>query len=755
VTEAMARNRSEVAARARALATGPLEAVFPLIALVVLQRVLFPAPMGVVLNGALVGGRIALIALGIVLVYRANRVVNFAQGDLGGVPATLGVMLVVSWGWSYWLGLTVGLVAAVVLGVLIEMLVIRRFATAPRLVLTVATLGISQLLIGAALLLPRAFGDTSFAPRLVPPFGTTFEYGGTIFNANDIITMAVVPVAFLLLAVFLQRSTVGIAIVGAAERSDRALTLGIPVKRLHTIVWAVASVLAFLAMYLRAGAVGLPIGEVLAPTFLVQALGAAVFGRFERFTTIACAAIGLGIVDQSMTFQPGNRPAYNDAVLFAIVLVALLLTRRTGTGRVDRDASTWQAVREVRPIPRELAHLPEVRFGRAALWLVLGVFVLTLPTWLSTSKVGLATIIVLFGIVAASLVVLSGWAGQVSLGQMAFVGLGAAVGGALTNGPGWELDIPLVGWHLTVREWDLGAAMLIAGLVGGVAAVVVGYPALRRRGMTLAVSTLAFALFVSSYLLNRSIFDWLPARHIGKPVLFHSIDVSNETRLYFVALGTLALALLMVTGLRRSRTGRVLIAIRENERAAQSYGVNAIRTTMAAFALSGFLAAVAGSLYVHQQTGLSADPYLPQRSLELFSMVVIGGLGSLPGALLGAVYVQGGDFFLPLEWQFLASGAGLLLILLVFPAGLGAVLAELRDMALRRVARRRGLVVPSLVADVRVPDASEQDHPLPSAARPAPPPPEEPDVPPEETVIEEAAAELATTAAGAESEDVR
>jgi branched-chain amino acid transport system permease protein len=314
-----------------------------------------------------------------------------------------------------------------------------------------------------------------------------------------------------------------------------------------------------------------------------------------------------------------------------------------------------------------------------------------------------------------------------------------------------------VGWHLTVRQWDLGAAMLIAGLVGGVAAVVVGYPALRRRGMTLAVSTLAFALFVSSYLLNRSIFDWLPARRIGTPVLFHSIDVSNETRLYFVALGTLALALLMVTGLRRSRTGRVLIAIRENERAAQSYGVNAIRTTMAAFALSGFLAAVAGSLYVHQQTGLSADPYLPQRSLEVFSMVVIGGLGSLPGALLGAVYVQGGHFFLPLEWQFLASGAGLLLILLVFPAGLGAVLAELRDMALRRVALRRGLVVPSLVADVRVPDASEHDHPLPSAGHPSPPPeePEEPDVPPVETVIEEAAAELATTAAGAESEDVR
>lgn len=92
----------------------------PLLALFVFQQVVYPAPSGIVLNGAIGGGRIALIALGIALVYRANRVVNFAQGDLGAVPAVLGVMLVVAWGWSYWAGLFVGLLASVVLGVLVE-----------------------------------------------------------------------------------------------------------------------------------------------------------------------------------------------------------------------------------------------------------------------------------------------------------------------------------------------------------------------------------------------------------------------------------------------------------------------------------------------------------------------------------------------------------------------------------------------------------------------------------------------------------
>jgi ABC-type branched-subunit amino acid transport system permease subunit len=685
----------------------------PLVALVVLQQVFFPAPMGIVLNGALVGGRIALIALGIALVYRANRVVNFAQGDLGALPAVLGVMLVVAWGWSYWFGLVVGLLAAVLLGVLVEGLIVRRFFTAPRLVLTVATIGLSQLLAGAGLFLPRAFGDQSFGTRLPQPFDASWVFGGVTFNANDILTMIVVPVCLLALALFLQRSTIGIAIVGAAERADRAFTLGIPVKRLHTVVWVVASVLAFLAMFLRAGAVGLPIGEVLAPTFLVQALAAAVFGRFERFTTIAAAAIGLGIVDQSMTFQPGNKPAYNDAVLFGIVLAGLLVTRRSkGSGRVDSDASaTWEAIQETRPVPQEMRRLPEVVWGRLGIWAVVGVFVLTLPLWLSTSRLNLATIIVIFGIVAASLVVLSGWAGQVSLGQMAFVGVGAAVGGALTD-------------H---RNWDLALAMLVAGLVGGVAAVIVGYPALRRRGLTLAVSTLAFGLFVSSYLLNRTIpflRDRLPGRRIDRGTLL-GIELSSETAMFYACLAVLALGLIMVVGLRRSRTGRVLIAIRENERAARAYGVNATRTSLAAFALSGFLAAVAGALYVHQQTGLSAQPFLPQASLELFTMVVIGGLGSLPGALLGATYVHSVDFFLPVEWQFLATGAGLLLVLLVFPSGFGGVLADLRDGALRKIATRRGIVVPSLLADVRVEEVADQ--------------------PPEETVLAEAAeiAELA------------
>ena len=377
--------------------------------------------------------------------------------------------------------------------------------------LTVATIGLAQLLTGAGLFLPRAFGDQSFGTRLPQPFDASWVFGGVTFNANDIFTMIVVPVCLLGLALFLQRSTIGIAIVGAAERADRAFTLGIPVKRLHTVVWVVASVLAFLAMFLRAGAVGLPIGEVLAPMFLVQALAAAVFGRFERFTTIAAAAIGLGIVDQAMTFQPGNKEAYNVAVLFGIVLV--------GPARhPSRNGHAAGSTPTPRPPGRRPARCvrsrgrcgacPRCVWGRhrpaGRSW---PLFVLTLPLWLSTSRLNLATIIVIFGIVAASLVLLTGWAGQVSLGQMAFVGVGAFVGGALTDHRGWDLAAGDAGGRAWSAAWPPS---------------IVGYPALRRRGLTLAVSTLAFGLFVSEYLLNRTIpflRDRLPGRRIDRGTL--------------------------------------------------------------------------------------------------------------------------------------------------------------------------------------------------------------------------------------------
>ena len=337
------------------------------------------------------------------------------------------------------------------------------------------------------------------------------------------------------------------------------------------------------------------------------------------------------------------------------------------------------------PCPASSSGIPEVRYTRWGLGaLVLGAL-LALPLWLSESKINLAAVIVIFGIVGISLVVLTGWAGQVSLGQMAFVGIGAAVGGGLTANQGL----------------DIGIALLVGGIVGALIAVVVGYPAIRRGGLTLPVITLAFALLTSSYLLNQEFFDsWLPSGRIERSDFLGLIDISTETRYYYFCLAGLALMYVAARGIRNSRTGRALIAIRENEQAARA------RTASARLARrsprsrrSGFMAAFAGVLYVHHQSGLGTAAFLPNESLTAFSMVVIGGLGSLSGALIGAFYVRGAQYFLPGNWAQLASGAGLLLVLMILPGGIGAAMADVRDGYLRWVARRRNILVPSLLAD--------------------------------------------------------
>ena len=172
-----------------------------------------------------------------------------------------------------------------------------------------------------------------------------------------------------------------------------------------------------------------------------------------------------------------------------------------------------------------------------------------------------------------------------------------------------------------------------------------------------------------------------------------------------LSLAVLAVSVGMLRGVRRSRTGRVLIALRENPRAAEAFGVNAVRTMLSAFAFSGFIAAMAGVLFVHHQHGLSnsinGNPFSPEASLRVFSIAVIGGLGSIPGAIVGTVYVFSLQYYMLPEYRFLATGFGLLAILLILPGGLGAGFVEARDAGLRWVAKRRNILVPSLVADRR------------------------------------------------------
>jgi branched-chain amino acid transport system permease protein len=249
--------------------------------------------------------------------------------------------------------------------------------------------------------------------------------------------------------------------------------------------------------------------------------------------------------------------------------------------------------------------------------------------------------------------------------------------------------------------------------VGAAFSRVIGVPSLRIRGPFLAVATLGLALTTSSFFLDPHYFPWFVVDNrvqVERPILFGKFDTSSEWVFYFTLLGVLALLLVGVRSFRRSRPGRVLIAARDNTRAAQLFGISIVRARLWAFAMSGFIAAIAGGLFAFHQTGLSRTAFSANTSIVVFTLVVVGGLGSLSGALLGAAYYTTVSYAIqsPLALLFV-QGIGLLFILLVFPGGLGGALYDVRDAILRRLALKRGIHVPSLVADARV-DADAEDE---------------------------------------------
>ena len=670
------------------------------LAFLVFVFVLYPVPVSSLVVGLFTGSLSALIAVGLVLVYRANRIVNFAQGELGGLAAVLAASLIVGPGWGFLPAMAVGLVAALALGALIEVTVVRRFAKAPRLLLTVATIGIGQLLSFGTLALPRLF-DYDVAPQPPRPFGSVrVEWFPNTFTGGHLLIALVVPSVCVGLAVFLRRSRFGIAVRASAESADRASLLGIPVRRLNTLVWVLAAGLSGLAVLLRMPIQGVAIGQTLGLSLLLRALAAAVIGRMESLPVTFAAALGLGVLEQAVFFETG-RTVVVDGVLFAVIIGALLVQRRGGVERArDLGASTWQALREVRPIPRELRHLTEVRVAKGVgAVLVLGLLVLY-PLRMQGGDVFTLSVGLLFGMLMLSLVILTGWAGQISLGQLALAAIGAAVSATLYfQGKDFFLCVAAAGARRRRAS-----------------AVALGVPALRIQGPFLAVTTMAFALTTGTFFLNREFFAWLvpdPNRLFLRPVIFDKFDLESEHTFYYVALAGLLLTVASVSRIQRSRTGRALVANRDNSRSAQSYGINPNRAQISAFGLSGAIAGLAGGLYAFAFRGISGTVVTPESNVLLLAIGVIGGLSSVPGAMLGAGYmtfVQFSPFTREPLTKFLASGVGLLAILLVAPGGLGGLAYDTRDRLLRRLARRRGIVVPSLVADIRAPDVLDQER---------------------------------------------
>jgi ABC-type branched-subunit amino acid transport system ATPase component/ABC-type branched-subunit amino acid transport system permease subunit len=647
-----------------------------------------------VFDGLVSGLVFGLLAMGIVLVYRSTRVINFAVGNMGIVGAGVFSLLVAQYGAPFWAAAVAGLAVGTAYSVAVELVVVRRLFTAPRVIVLVATIGVAQL----SLAIWSAYPEVD-APgaRFPVPIGAVHRVAGVRVAGAQLTILLVVPVVAVALGVFLTRTTLGRAVKAAAGNRDLARLAGINPKVVSTVVWAIAGILATVSLSLVAGSSGSVQNlDTLGPSTLVRALAAAVLAGMASFPRALAAGIAIGVVQALVGFNFNDQPGLIDFLVLIGVLIAVWFQSR----QPEAEVQTFRFTPKVRALPDRLRTLWWVRQVDRVGFVALGTVAVVLPLVVTEpSRLLLYTTILVFALCGLSLTVLTGWGGQLSLGQMAFAGIGAFLAARLNQGI--TVDI---GWGETrvvdagVVPLAFGPSVLLAALITAAIAAAVGLGALRVRGLLLAISTFAFGLAASQYLYRRPIFrgDYVgtvPFRRTD----FYGLDVSSPRAFYYLVLAILAVVLAIVARLRHTGIGRTTIAVRDNPQAAAAYTVSPARTSLRAFALAGGIAGLGGALLAGALQSVPNDRFFTVNdSLLLVALVVIGGLGSVSGPVLGALWVIGLPAFFPGNdlVPLFTSSVGLLVLLLYFPGGLVQIGHAARDALLSWAESRLGPAPP-------------------------------------------------------------
>ena len=619
--------------------------------------------MDLLVLGLVIGMANALLAVGLVLVFMSSRIINFAHGEIGAFAVAMMLMLTGRYQWGYWPSLAVALLATAVLGAVIERTVIQRLFGSPRLIALLATVGIAQLVAVLRLVLPKPevngqaalFGGGAQFP--VPFSEPTFAFGRVIITPADLMVLVVGPLVALAIWAFLRSSIYGLSIRAAAENAPRARLAGIPVRRVSTLAWVVSALLAGIAAILLAPVIGFTASEAVGLPLLAHGLAAATIARFESVTAAFGWGLVIGLVSQLALFYTGSA-GVAEAIILAGVLVALLVRPVRRRRTTESEESSWSFAEPIRPLRPEIAQHPRWRAVVLGSTGIAALLLLSAPVFLTVSATFLLASIFAVSVVTLAVTLLTGWSGQLSLGHWALAGVGAIFGSRLIDSYG-------------VPFW---IAFLLAGVVGGVFALLLGLPALRLPGTMLAVVTLGFAVASEAWLFDQSFFKG-PGR-LDRPEWI-------TTNVYFyLSLGFLAIVLVAVRTLQHSRIGRNLVAVRDNPAHAAALGVAVTRTRLSGFVLSGVLAALGGFMWSTGVATAAAGSFPALRSLAILSAAIIGGLGSVGGALLGTAYLLGIPFFASSLNRYaglLATGLGLLALLLFFPGGLARLAYLARD----------------------------------------------------------------------------
>ena len=595
------------------------------------------------INGLVIGNIYAFIAVGLALIFGVGNLINFSHGSVYMVGAYVGWVCVTWWNLPLVAAFVVVALTCAFLGILIERVALYPLRAAPPIAPLLATIGVAFILDQSVQLIfsrnPQAFPN--------PLADYRWQIGGVTIGAIDLLIAGMGLGTALLLFVFLRFTRWGWALRATAQDRDAAQQMGVDVNAVNRMTFAIASALG--------GVAGLLVGmyfNTVYPTMSFQAtlkgFAAVVLGGLGNVPGAVLGGLLLGLVESYGVELLGA--TYRNLFAF-VILLAVLVWRPNGL---------FSRKRRVAPEPLTGTFVAKRRSLHMPAWVVallIGV-ALALPLLVPSPYIlQILTNAWLLAMAALSVTLVTGTAGQTSLGQAGFLAIGAYTSALLTQRLNWPFELSLL------------AAAVVSAILGTLLVL----PAFRLRATYVAIATLAIGEIVNQVILN---WDGLTNGAMGitniAPPSFLGWQAIQPQEIYWFTLVLLILAALLQWRLVRSPLGRTWRALREDEIAAQAFGIDLNRYKILVFAVSAFVAGLSGAVTGHMYTYISHETFTNTTSILVLTMVILGGMGNMFGAVLGAVVLTAlPEIFRGLaDYRYLIYGLVLLLLIHFRPQGI-------------------------------------------------------------------------------------
>ena len=634
------------------------------------------------LLGLGVGALYALASQGLIVIYRGTGVLNFSLGAIAIAGVFMQWELQNEHGWPFLASAVAGVAWSAFLGMLTHWVIMRPLRRASSLLRVIATLGVLVTFQAAVVI---RYGSNPHQVESWLPTDRVTLWGDVGITVDRLFLLGIGCVSAFGLWLLYRSTQFGLATEAVSESERSAEAIGLSPNRIALLNWALGSGLAAVAGILVVPIITLQVTVM--TSLILAAMAAALVGDFRSFPIATAAGFALGI-GQALVGRFGNQEGLGPSLPFLVIIVVLVFR---GRSLPLRD--------------HYLQQLPMVGNGRMSWdWTLFGCGVVVFlmltkePKWIDAMTVSLGVAIVLL-----SIVLLTGYTGQLSLAQYSIAGFGAFVAGRL-----------VAVYHIP----------FMLGLLAGVAAavplgVIFGLPAVRTRGINLAIVTLGLGTTIELMLFrNRNYTGGVQGTQVGSPSVFgYDIgSISHPARYGIFTLIMAMVAVVVVANVRRGRSGRRLIAVRTNERAAAALGIDVMVAKLFAFSLASAIAALGGIVLAFRLTSISYQSFTNFTSITYVGLAVLGGVGYLLGAFVGSTMATAGISQEVLEstwegvgrWIQLISGIAILLTVLFYKDGVAAEWAKM--FKFMKKARKWGRPYTIDLADVANLAAGTEHH---------------------------------------------